>query len=1736
MIKRRSSSVLELEAADYFKLDPDQINLLAMNNSTNRSPIASNTNSIFDGPHTDHNSNLPLSRVCTQLPKQRIFAQPGKQPQGRAKGTRDKAQKAHPTHVKAPTFTKKHGRSYGKSPVSGKTDVRSLSSSCRQSEVKLELPKRIRVQQSPIASPAPSTNSLPSVSSSPSLSPSLVCPHLSLDDILTGSGRMSESPHTIGLCSRCRLDPPPDIHSPLSPIFRPSRCSLGRSKNIAVSNPSLASFYPLQGTKNVAPSIKRGYSDQTQATVRAGRGLKQTSINNDSIDYFLEPMELKRLQMSPTLRHSVEYIRNNTTEAGRVVRIYKNGKPFDRPLRVCVMRGEFANMNHLLDHINSRQLIPLGARYLFHLDGQLVYSVEELKHNSIYVVSGTRSYDFKTNSILKEHLQLERSKASCTSSSVAQRPTRHQVSVTSTRPATDDKVRLNSSESPATESKAPRQTTKPADVRLTSAKIVKKSTPTQTKICHRAKETTTTDATSKRLVAGRARPKQQPAQRKYYKVPAGGQKSSLSKSGESLEGLAQTTGEFEASKIKPMTRAKSELSVLPTKPKKNVTFIDTGRGSSPTINVTAQSPTGPVVMIADSKEDEAKERAETSEIGIQVSDSIEGFLIDLPLPLRSAQVNGDDNSVEHQANSKSATQARAGHKGGRIAGKKPKRRIVTITEQQLSFDELDTLKDMDSGDHHSEAHKPQRVDIKLSSSGETAADETLAGDKQGEKVVQVSDDVISDRKDETTTSDQAATTTTTMVNQDEVSILSEPIKHTESSEKSEVGVSWQYPGGRPQAGASSVTPTERPVSQSDANDNVRARVLTPSPSVSTMGDSNSLAMSYEAAVVSTSSLRRRSSESINIQEAEKRQQVPVKGKACLGNQMPSENFQLAWINGFAINDRYPDNSTVASMASTITSDPTKPTTTLARGDSPNRRTLLSSASPATLTSDPQTAATQFHPSERFHNWIWHSKRHDELVYPAGSVVVLWSHWSQEQRYYAKHTTSVCCLALASLDSDLAASAQVQDPNGGPANAAVHLWSLTTLDTLRVLDDDMFRGLCLYSLKIRNTESEGCELTVGGREDKRQWLFVCFLNLKVSGDTKAKTNSDTTPTKQKPKEKPTEAFRVLKVSKPLQSNQLPLVLLRMSNVRSEYEALAKPSKSPQNPLSDVVLSFGRRHFQLWFTDRRRSELIPLQLANKTTEYCELMARATCLARLAPNELLVGDSTGNISLLFLGNVAAGETADGRKEPRIGKGVATRKYDIQTVQLFDAQQQAGSKQVASASVTCLSRVSGNLFASIYSISALYFWRLERTDGKEKSSIKCNQLCRIQLPPNLGFVCSFILSRYSRKSPSVEFYLVSTSNAILFGSANLAPGNPSTPTTENPAPSCCTLSVIYEGHETSAMSLVADCPPRAEKKKKLQQTEASGNCYFTCSLDYKICKWDGKALVWKSQLPSACASLAVHPIGFVLAIGSGDGTVYILDKISGLLISYFPLTPVCINCLAYSSDGSFLAAGCSNGSIFILPVYEQGLKYKKVSIFQSPHPVVSLQFSMDNKYILTSVTHGSYQELILWDLPNFRYMRDKVTVAADKIQWFDSICSGSEDVRAIWENANLNPVTGEDSPVKTRPTSNAASKKLTPTKRGNPIKNSADPMLDTIVNLSCHRLVRTSGDNFAVASDTRGYIRLFKYTCSDIDQGFYEIRVSSSPVNCCRFLANEPSQEGSMFVSSSMDGSICLWRLTKD
>lgn len=202
---------------------------------------------------------------------------------------------------------------------------------------------------------------------------------------------------------------------------------------------------------------------------------------------------------------------------------------------------------------------------------------------------------------------------------------------------------------------------------------------------------------------------------------------------------------------------------------------------------------------------------------------------------------------------------------------------------------------------------------------------------------------------------------------------------------------------------------------------------------------------------------------------------------------------------------------------------------------------------------------------------------------------------------------------------------------------------------------------------------------------------------------------------------------------------------------------------------------------------------------------------------------------------------------------------------------------------------------------------------------------------------------------------------------------------------------------------------------------------------------------------------SSTVHPTGQVLAIGSVNGIISIIACASGEILQHLEISSVCIGCMSYSADGSFLVAGCQDGNLHVLPANDNGYSYSKVSVlkvfirlpltvlfwlillcprFRVLYPywpcngqwtpssfllrwmIVSdgLVHSTVLRYWNDSLPIDNYQELILCkfhhsssvkltchskgDLHNTRYIRN-VTNFSDNLRWYNATCSGLEDAR---------------------------------------------------------------------------------------------------------------------------------------
>ncbi|KAL1421372.1 hypothetical protein MTO96_000455 [Rhipicephalus appendiculatus] len=240
--------------------------------------------------------------------------------------------------------------------------------------------------------------------------------------------------------------------------------------------------------------------------------------------------------------------------------------------------------------------------------------------------------------------------------------------------------------------------------------------------------------------------------------------------------------------------------------------------------------------------------------------------------------------------------------------------------------------------------------------------------------------------------------------------------------------------------------------------------------------------------------------------------------------------------------------------------------------------------------------------------------------------------------------------------------------------------------------------------------------------------------------------------------------------------------------------------------------------------------------------------------------------------------------------------------------------------------------------------------------------------------------------------------------------------------------------------------------------------NIFFTVGRDRAVCRWNISSLVWMTPVESECLSASMHPRGSALAVGCANGRVSVLAADTGAVLTTFSVTNSALNALAYSPDGMLMAVGANDGFVHILLVQDQGQTNQKGEVIRGRDSLVNIDWSADSRLLQVITTDGQYQELLCWDVNSLKAKSPTVT----KVDWYQLSCTLNPDIVGIWDNEHL-----------------------------------AD-----VVNLTCHR---SHNKAVVAAGDRAGFLRIFRFPCTDTKAGFTEQKVSSSAVTCVRFLQSD-------------------------
>ena len=265
--------------------------------------------------------------------------------------------------------------------------------------------------------------------------------------------------------------------------------------------------------------------------------------------------------------------------------------------------------------------------------------------------------------------------------------------------------------------------------------------------------------------------------------------------------------------------------------------------------------------------------------------------------------------------------------------------------------------------------------------------------------------------------------------------------------------------------------------------------------------------------------------------------------------------------------------------------------------------------------------------------------------------------------------------------------------------------------------------------------------------------------------------------------------------------------------------------------------------------------------------------------------------------------------------------------------------------------------------------------------------------------------------------------------------------------------------------------------------------------------------------DLPIAGHSVAFHPNGNIIAIGLQNGEWLAADFSKELRQSTFNQEPIQaiyadhvareqIECIAFSPDGAFLAAGSRDQHIYIYSVIFEGSTPQFARVTRcSGHSsyITHIDWTKDSKYLRSN--SGDY-ELLFWDASSGRrilfggvhkdqdniHCDDVLNMLRDSESWATHSCTLTFSSAGIWPD-------GAD---------------------GTDI-NSAN---------------KANGKDLLVIGDDFGKVRLFKYPSQNPRSHSFAANGHSSHVTAASFTANDAK----VISAGGGDSAVLQWVLSSD
>ncbi|QQP40499.1 echinoderm microtubule-associated protein-like CG42247, partial [Caligus rogercresseyi] len=231
----------------------------------------------------------------------------------------------------------------------------------------------------------------------------------------------------------------------------------------------------------------------------------------------------------------------------------------------------------------------------------------------------------------------------------------------------------------------------------------------------------------------------------------------------------------------------------------------------------------------------------------------------------------------------------------------------------------------------------------------------------------------------------------------------------------------------------------------------------------------------------------------------------------------------------------------------------------------------------------------------------------------------------------------------------------------------------------------------------------------------------------------------------------------------------------------------------------------------------------------------------------------------------------------------------------------------------------------------------------------------------------------------------------------------------------------------------------------------------FVTAGHDRIVARWRKQRIVWKISVQTECTSIDYFPGGSVVAAGTADGHLIILNAENGAHVTTIRVCSSPINALTYNPRGESLACASQNGYVYLFKVTKDGFTYKKYGKLGGGVPLYRVDWSQDGDYFQAASTDYN---LTVWNMKTHK-MEKEPTNYRD-VEWLEHTCIVGFPLVGIWNNLNY--------------------------------RN--EPSIPSAVHTGFE-------GQFVCAGDHHGYLRLFQYPCVNPRAEYLESKAGSGPIS---------------------------------